>query len=125
MTIRRIDQDGPFAQAVVAGGIVYIAGQVADDASSPIDEQTLQVLQKIDKLLADAGTDKSALLSVNVYLTDIDDFAAMNTVWANWVPDGSKPVRATVESRLALPGLKVEMQAVAALVRENGTHGTL
>lgn len=125
MTIQRIDQNDSFAQAVVAGGTVYIAGQVADDASSSIDDQTLQVLRKIDILLADAGTDKSALLSVNVYLADINDFTAMNAVWNKWVSDGNKPVRATVESRLALPSLRVEMQAVAALVPTGRALGSL
>ncbi len=102
------------SQAVIHGSTVYIAGQVADDPSADVAEQTRQVLAKIDSLLAEAGTDKSKVLSANVWLSDISTFDQMNAVWDEWVTPGSPPARATVESKLAGPQYKVEIMVVAA-----------
>jgi enamine deaminase RidA (YjgF/YER057c/UK114 family) len=102
------------SQAVIHGDTVYLAGQVADDTSADVAGQTRQILAKIDSLLAEAGTDKSKLLSVNVWLSDISTFDQMNSVWDEWVTPGSPPARATVESKLAGPQYKVEIMAVAA-----------
>ena len=95
-------QAGPrMSQAVVHGNTVYLAGQVADDTSQSTAGQTKQVLAKIDALLKAAGTDKSKLLSTNIWLTDIGNFAEMNSAWDAWVSPGNTPARATVEAKLA------------------------
>jgi len=99
---------------VIHGNTVYLAGQVADDKAASVAEQTRQVLAKIDDLLKSAGTDKSRLLSANVWLADIGHFAEMNSVWDKWVVPGHTPARATVQSALAVPGFLVEIMVVAA-----------
>ena len=114
MAIER-HQSGPrMSQAVVHGNTVYLAGQVADDTSQSVAGQTRQVLAKIDALLAAAGTDKSKLLSTNIWLSDIGSFAEMNSVWDTWVSPGNTPARATVEVKLATPAFLVEIMVVAA-----------
>jgi enamine deaminase RidA (YjgF/YER057c/UK114 family) len=114
MAIERIKIGPRMSQAVVHSDTVYLAGQVADDPSADVAGQTRQILAKIDSLLAEAGTDRSKLLSANVWLADISTFDQMNAVWDEWVVPGNPPARATVESRLALPHLKVEIMVVAA-----------
>ncbi|MBO0723024.1 MAG: RidA family protein [Blastocatellia bacterium] len=114
MSIERIKVGPRMSQAVVSGGLVYLAGQVADDPTADVAGQTRQILSKIDNLLAEAGTDKSKLLSASVWLSDISTFNEMNVVWDAWVTPGSPPARACVESKLALPQLKVEIMAIAA-----------
>ncbi len=114
MTIERIKVGPRMSQAVVHNDTVYLAGQVADDLNADVAGQTRQILAKIDDLLAEAGTHKSKLLSVNVWLADISTFDEMNAVWDEWVTPGQPPARATVESRLARPQFKVEMMAVAS-----------
>ena len=96
-------------------GLCWLAGQVADDPKEDISGQTRQVLAQIDRLLAEAGTDKTKIASATIYLPDMADFAAMNAVWDAWVVAGATPARATVEARLANPAYKVEIQVVAAL----------
>ena len=93
--------------------VVYLAGQVADDAKADISMQTKQVLAAIDRLLAEVGSDKSRLLSATIFLPDMADFAALNAVWEAWVVPGHTPARATVEAALAHPDYKVEVQVVA------------
>ena len=97
-----------------SGRLVYLAGQVAEDPKASIDEQTRSVLRQIDRLLNEAGTDKTRILSATIYLADMGDYAAMNAVWDAWVPQGETPARATVEARLANAAYRVEMQIVAA-----------
>jgi enamine deaminase RidA (YjgF/YER057c/UK114 family) len=114
MSIERIKVGPRMSQAVVYGNLVYLAGQVADDSSTDVADQTRQILAKIDSLLAEAGTDKSKLLSASVWLSEISTFNEMNAVWDAWVTPGSPPARACVEAKLAFPQLKVEIAAVAA-----------
>jgi len=114
MSIDRFDVGIRMSQAVVHGDTVYIAGQTADDTSADAAGQVRQILAKIDALLAAAGTDKTRLLSATVWLADIDAYTQVNTVWDAWVATGKPPVRACVESRLAGPGYKVEIAAIAA-----------
>ena len=102
------------SQAVVYGDTVYLAGQVADDPSADVAGQTQQILAKIDSLLAEAGTDKTRILSANIWLADISTFGEMNQVWDAWVPQGHAPARATVESKLAAPQYRVEIGVIAA-----------
>jgi enamine deaminase RidA (YjgF/YER057c/UK114 family) len=113
--ITRYQKGSRMSQAVSHGGVVYVAGQVATDGRGTIEDQTRDVLAKIDALLKEAGTDKSKLLTVNVFLPMIGDFAAMNTVYDAWIDKGNPPARACIEARLAGPDLRVEMTAVAAL----------
>ncbi|MFG1464001.1 RidA family protein [Xanthobacter sp. DSM 24535] len=112
--ITRIGVGKRLSAATVFGGIAYLAGQVPDDLSVGVEAQASQVLAKIDAILAEAGTDKTRLLSATVWLPDISDFAAFNTVWDAWVP-AEPPARACIESRLANPGIKVEIAVIAAL----------
>lgn len=103
------------SQAVVHGGIVYTAGQVAQRApGASAAEQTKDILARIDELLAEAGTDKSKVLTASIWLASMDDFAAMNEVWDAWVSPGNAPCRACVESRLAAPQFTVEIAVTAA-----------
>ncbi|MGY8664304.1 RidA family protein [Bradyrhizobium sp. UFLA05-109] len=107
---------GPrMAQAVTYNGAVHIAGQVADNRKADISDQTRDVLSKIDALLAEAGTDKSRLVAVNVFLPHITDFEAMNRIYDAWVDPERPPARACVEARLADPDLRIEITAIAAL----------
>ena len=115
MTIKRLQIGPRMSQAVIYNGMVFLAGQVADDAKQDVSGQTKQVLAAIDALLADAGTDKTRVLSASIFLADMADFAGMNAVWDSWVSPGHKPARATVEAPLAQPGWKVEIVVTAAL----------
>jgi enamine deaminase RidA (YjgF/YER057c/UK114 family) len=112
--IQRLHTGSRMSQAVVHGSTVYLAGQVAEDPSADVTEQTRQILAAIDALLAEAGTDKTRILSATIYLADIGTFAQMNRAWDAWVAPGHTPARATVEARLAAPQYKVEIQVVAA-----------
>lgn len=115
MTITRHDKGPRLSQAVVHGNTVYLAGQVADDPSAGVKGQTEQILRKIDKLLAAAGTNKSKLLSATVWLANMGTYDEMNAAWDVWVDPANTPARATVESRLARPGYLVEIAAVAGI----------
>lgn len=114
MTITRFDPGKRFAAAVRHNDTVYIAGQVADTPTASVEVQTKEVLAKIDAILAQAGSSKAKLLSMNVYLSNIADIDAMNRAFDAWVDTANLPVRATVEARLASPDLRVEMTAIAA-----------
>ncbi|MBN9304763.1 MAG: hypothetical protein BGO82_11350 [Devosia sp. 67-54] len=113
--IQRIQAGSRMSQAVVHSGLVYIAGQVANDPKVGIEGQTRDVLAKVDALLQAAGTDKSKLLSVNVFLPAIVDFDAMNSVYDRWIDPQNPPVRACVEARLAVADLRIEITAIAAV----------
>ncbi len=115
----RLDASARYSEAVVSGGggTIHLAGQVAtDDALADCATQTRSVLAQVDALLARAGSDKSRLLSATVYLTSLEHFAAMNEVYAKWLPAGCAPARATVGNvTLANPKWLVEIVVVAAL----------
>lgn len=113
MTITRFETGPRMSQAVVHNGVAYLAGQVGTGAT--VAEQTASVLAEIDRLLALAGTDKSRLLTAQIWLRDIKDFGAMNPVWEAWLPQGCAPARWTGESRLATPDYLVEIIVTAAL----------
>lgn len=102
------------SDAVIHGATVYLAGQVADDPSADVKGQTQQVLDAIDRLLAQAHSDKTKILQAQIFLANIADFAAMNEVWDAWVPAGHTPARATVEAKLATPKYLVEIKVIAA-----------
>ena len=113
--IKRWHPTARMNQMVAYNGLVFTAGQVAEEnAGNSVTEQTAEILRNIDSLLAEAGTDKSRILSATIYLADIASFAEMNTVWDAWVDPDGKPVRATVEARLAGPQYAVEIAVIAA-----------
>jgi enamine deaminase RidA (YjgF/YER057c/UK114 family) len=115
MSIKRIDPGPRMTQAVVHGGTVYLAGQVAQDAAATtVAEQTKAILGQIDALLAKAGTDKSKLLTATIWLSDIRTVDEMNKVWDAWVPPGCAPARACIEALLQGPEKKIEIQVTAA-----------
>ena len=115
MTVQRHNVGKRLSEIVVHNGVAYLAGEVPDDGTKDITGQTEEVLAKIDKLLKQVGSDKSKLLSAQIFLPDMKDFAAMNAVWEKWVVAGQTPARATIEARLANPAYKVEIMCVAAL----------
>jgi len=94
---------------------VYLAGQVPSDSSKPVQDQTRQVLSKIEGLLKQAGSSKSRLLNAQVFLANIDDFEAMNEVWEQWIDPANPPARLTVQARLGEPDFKIEIAVIAAL----------
>ena len=114
MSITRHHGNQRMSQIVIHGDTIHLAGQVAADASADITVQTQQVLQKVDDLLAEAGSDNSKILSAQIWIASMGHFAAMNAVWDAWVPDGCAPARACIEARLASPDLLVEVGIVAA-----------
>jgi enamine deaminase RidA (YjgF/YER057c/UK114 family) len=115
VTIERFETGPRMSQAVVPGNTVYLAGQVAQKAAGKsVTDQTRDILEAIDKLLADAGSDKSKILSAQIYLTNIATFNEMNKVWEAWVSPGNTPARATVEAKLAAPQYTVEIMVIAA-----------
>ena len=99
----------------IHNGTVYLAGQVAGDATQDIRGQTTQVLAAVDKLLAEAGTERAHIVMCQIYLADMADFAAMNSIWDDWVEPGDAPPRATVQAQLARPQWKIEVVVTAAL----------
>jgi enamine deaminase RidA (YjgF/YER057c/UK114 family) len=116
MSIQRIGVGPRMSQAVVHGNTAYLAGTVADKAAGKsVGEQTKEILEIIDGVLAKAGSDKTKILSVNIWLTDIKTFAEMNAVWDAWVPQGHTPARATVEAKLAAAQYNVEIGCIAAI----------
>ena len=112
--IVRIDQNARRSRACVFGDLVFLAGQVADDKGGDITQQTREVLAKIDDLLARADTDKSRLLSVQIWLKSMDDFDAMNAVYDAWVVQGQTPCRACGTANLADPRYRIEIIAIGA-----------
>ena len=115
MSIQRFETGPRMSQVVVHGNTIYLAGVVANKAAGgSVADQTKDILSIIDGHLAKAGSDKSKLLSANIYITDMKTFQEMNAVWDAWVSQGNTPARATVEAQLAAPQYKVEIMVVAA-----------
>ncbi|MCG8490270.1 MAG: RidA family protein [Sneathiellales bacterium] len=113
MTIERIQPGSRMSQAVIHGNTVYLAGQVGAPGES-VTAQTQDICSKIEKLLAEAGSDKSKMLQATIWLADMADFAEMNAVWDAWIDPDNPPTRACGESKLATPDFKVEIIIVAA-----------
>jgi enamine deaminase RidA (YjgF/YER057c/UK114 family) len=113
--LRRFHVGDRLSEMTIFNGTVYLAGQVADDASQDIGGQTRQVLGAIDRLLAEAGTDNAHILMCQIFLADLADFDAMNEIWEDWVAPGDAPPRATIQARLARPEWKLEMVVTAAI----------
>ena len=108
---------GPrLSETAVHNGTVYLAGQVPDDPTKDLRGQTEEVLGMVDRLLAEAGSDKSRILMAQIFLADIDEIGAMNEVWDAWIPAGHTPPRATVQAKMAKPGYRIEIVVTAAQV---------
>jgi enamine deaminase RidA (YjgF/YER057c/UK114 family) len=114
MAIERKKVGPRLSQAVVHGDTVYLAGVVADHPIPDAAAQTGQILDQIDKLLAECGSDKSKLLMATIWLADVRYYDEMNSVWDKWVVAGQTPARACVEAKLAHPKYLVEIRVVAA-----------
>ncbi len=114
MSIQRLRIEKRYSEIVIHNGTVHLAGQLADDYDGDIREQTRQTLANIDRYLAEAGSDKTRILSVTIYLKDMADYAGLNEVYDAWVAEGASPARACVEGKLYDPRVLVEMMVVAA-----------
>jgi len=112
--IQRLHTAARYSEATIHNGTVYLTGQVAADGTQDIGGQTRQVLDAIDRLLAEAGSDKSRVLIAQIFLTDLGDYAGMNAVWDAWVPPGAAPSRVTVQAKLARPEWRIEILVTAA-----------
>lgn len=112
-SIERHHTNRRMSQIVVHGETVYLAGQVGT-AYQTVTEQTKEILDKIDKLLAEAGSDKTKILRADIWLDDMRDFAEMNAIWDAWVPEGHAPARACGAARLAATGMWVEILIIAS-----------
>jgi enamine deaminase RidA (YjgF/YER057c/UK114 family) len=115
MSLQRFDVGARMSEMAVHQGVVYLAGQVAEDAGADIGGQTRQVLAAVDALLARAGSDKTRILRAQIFLADIADFAAMNAVWDEWVAADHAPPRATVQAALARSDWRIEIVVTAAI----------
>ena len=119
MHLTRHDIGARFSEMVTVdlgtSRLLYLSGQVAENASLDITGQTREVLQRIDELLATQGARREHIVSATIYLRTVGDYAAMNAVWDDWVPVNHTPARATVGAKLIHPDYRIEIQAVAAL----------
>ncbi|WP_036168032.1 RidA family protein [Massilia sp. 9096] len=115
MEIKRLHVGKRLSEIAIHNGTVYLAGQIAENTSQDIVGQTREVLGYVDRLLGEAGSDKTRILSCQIFISDMANFPGMNEVWDTWVTPGHTPPRATVEAKLANPACLVEIVVVAAL----------
>jgi enamine deaminase RidA (YjgF/YER057c/UK114 family) len=111
--IIRTDANPVLSKAVEYHGFVYLQGMVASDLTKDITGQTEDVLAQIDAALETHGTDKTRLLTAQIWVKHITDREAMNKVWSAWLPEGGAPARACVEAVLASPDYLVEIMVTA------------
>ncbi|WP_373987444.1 RidA family protein [Duganella sp. BuS-21] len=114
MEIKRLHVGKRLSEVAIHNSTVYLAGQIAEDTSADIQGQTREVLGHVDRLLAESSSDKTCILSCQIYIKDMADFPGMNEEWDAWAPQGHTPPRATVEARLADPKVLVEIVVIAA-----------
>lgn len=115
MSIQRLHVAKRYSEVVIHNGTIYLAGQLADNFDGDIREQTRQTLANIDKMLAEAGSDKSKILSLTIFLKDMADYDGLNAEYDAWVAEGNAPARACVEAKMYKPEVLVEMCVVAAV----------
>jgi len=115
MEIKRLHVGKRLSEIAIHNDTIYLAGQIAEDTSQDIDGQMREVLGHVDRLLNEAGSDKSCILNCQIYIKDMADFPGMNAVYDEWVAQGHTPPRATVEAKLANPACLVEVCIIAAL----------
>ncbi|MGK5029466.1 RidA family protein [Janthinobacterium sp. DSP2-3-3] len=114
MEITRLHVGKRLSEVAIHNNTIYLAGQIAEDTTQDIVGQTREVLAHVDRLLMEAGSDKTCILSCQIYIADMKDFPGMNEVWDDWVASGHTPPRATVEAKLANPACLVEIVIIAA-----------
>lgn len=114
-SIQRFNVEKRYSDTAIYNGVVYLAGQIPETPSKDIVGQTQEVLETIDRLLAEAGSDKHHILMAQVFITDVKDVAGMNQAWDAWVSETAAPPRATVEARLVNSNWKVEIVVTAAV----------
>jgi enamine deaminase RidA (YjgF/YER057c/UK114 family) len=115
MEIKRLHVGKRLSETAIHNETVYLAGQIAEDTAQDIEGQTREVLGHVDRLLTEAGSDKTCVLMCQIYIADMAHFDGMNAVYDEWVPAGHTPPRATVEAKLANPACLVEIVVTAAL----------
>jgi enamine deaminase RidA (YjgF/YER057c/UK114 family) len=115
MEIKRLHVGKRLSEIAIHNDTVYLAGQIAEDTTQGIEDQTREVLAHVDRLLNEVGSDKTCILMCQIFISDMDNFAGMNSVWDEWVAQGHTPPRATVEAKLANPACLVEICVTAAL----------
>jgi enamine deaminase RidA (YjgF/YER057c/UK114 family) len=114
MDIKRLHVGKTLSEVAIHNGTVYLAGQIAEDTTQNIQAQTREVLGHVDRLLAEAGSDKSRILMCQIFISDVKDFDDMNAVWKEWVAGGHSPPRATVQAKMIRPELLIEIVVTAA-----------
>jgi enamine deaminase RidA (YjgF/YER057c/UK114 family) len=125
MTLKRIEPGKRMSACVIYNGMAYLAGYTPEKAlGKSVADQTRDILNQIDETLKQAGTSKTNIVKANIWLTDIKTFAEMNSVWDAWVVPGQTPARATVESKLAAPGIDVEIMVEAAIIKKARSAAT-
>ncbi len=123
MTIERLETKQRMSRIVKHNGTIYLCGQVAEDATKDITEQTQTMLDKVDALLKQAGSDREHILSATIYVKDMSYFAEMNAVWDAWIPEGHAPARACVAAKMAREALLVEISVIAAEITATDARG--
>lgn len=123
LDILRIGKNERLSRVVVHGGVAYLSGLTADDRQQDVAGQTRQILAKADGYLRDVGATRSSLLSAMIWLRDVSDFDRMNSAWVEWIDKDAPPARATVEAKLALPDILVEIQFTAAIAGHQPYRG--
>jgi enamine deaminase RidA (YjgF/YER057c/UK114 family) len=111
--VERYHKTGRMSRIVVHGDTIYLCGQTCKDSTKGIKEQTTTTLEKVEEFLAEVGSDKSKILFIQIFLKDMNDFAAMNEVYDAWVDQENTPARACVEGVMARQDLLVEMVVTA------------
>ena len=114
--VKRLHVGPRLSEVAIFNGTIYLAGQIAEQTKADAFDQTLEVLGHVDRLLAEAGSDKHHILSATVYLSNVKHYTEMNRAWDRWVEPGSTPPRATIEAKLARPEYLVEIQVIAAQI---------
>lgn len=115
MEIKRLHVGKRLSEIAIHNGTIYLAGQIADDTTQDVQGQMREVLAHVDRLLSEAGSDKTCILMTQIFISDMANFPAMNEVWDEWVAQGHTPPRATVEAKLANPACLVEVCVTAGL----------
>ena len=115
MTIQRLLETEHMSKIVIANGMLYASGQMADDPSPDFEGQLTQLLHKIDAQLALAGIDRTHLVSATVWIDDHRKWDRLNAIWDRWVEPGHKPARSCVEAKLAFPEYQVEIAIIASM----------
>jgi enamine deaminase RidA (YjgF/YER057c/UK114 family) len=116
--LRRLHVAARYSEAAIFNGVVYLAGMVPECDAADITTQTADVLAQVDRRLAECGSDRTRILRAQIFLADIHDIGAMNTVWDAWVVSGSAPPRATVQAALGDPAWRIEIVVTAAVAPE-------